>query len=945
MATPVVQTSFNAGEWAPALYSRVDLQKYHSGAALLLNYFVDYRGGATTRPGTRFINRCLGSATQVRLIPFQASFTVSYILEFGQSPVTGAGYIRFYQNGAAILETATSITVATAGPPEVFTDTAHGYSNGDWIFIGGSYYIVAGATTNTFTLTDLYGVAITTNQFALPAAAQRVYTLPSPYFSSDLSLLKFVQNVSQLFICSPNHPAQVLTLNTATNWTIAAINFGPTIAAPATPSVATTLSSGSANYAYVVTAVDVNGQESSPSVFATLANAQDLRSTAGTNTVSWSSVTGAVSYNVYKAEIRYGSPVPGGAQFGFAGNCTSTSFIDSNISQDFSQGAPVPQNPFFGSGVQTLTVTLAGPFSGLFPSVTIAGPGGGGVTATATAQVQAASLNIVSGGTGFSPGFILNLPNGVVGQVTGVGTNNTITAVALISGGIINGIPGQGINTGPYSIGSPTPGGSPAAFSTPSFSLSGLSLTNAGTGYGSAPAVTITVGSGTTPTATATLGAASAGNPTVPGFQDERLFLGGQVGSPQSFNESQPGAYFNFNTTNPVTPDSAFTTTLVSGILNTIKAAIPQPAGLIVLSDRQAWLINGGSPGQPVSAEGVAANSQAYNGCSDVPPIVANDNILYVQAKGSIVRDLVFNYYTQVYTGTDISVLSSHLFYGFNILEWAWAEEPYKLVWADRNDGTLLSLTFLKEQELIAWAHSTTQGLFSSVATVTEAVSIGSVDAVYHVVQRTINGQMVQYVERFVELTYPQDYISSWQVDAGIGYSGAPATTFSGAQHLAGAVVTGVADGAVINFTMPASGTFVFGPGGTTGLTGIASASVVTVGLAIPTPTITTLPLDLGQPTVQGKRKKVTGLTLRVWQALGLWSGRTLATQVQLADTTLGNIGTMSNEEITGLVTSDVRLIVDPQWDSFGQYSITQPNPYPATILGVIPEIEVGDDE
>lgn len=943
MATPVIQTSFNSGEWAPALYSRVDLQKYHSGAALLLNWFVDYRGGATTRPGTRFINRCLGSATQVRLIPFQASFTVSYILEFGQSPVTGAGYIRFYQNGAAILENATSITVATAGPPEVFTDTAHGYSNGDWLFIGGSYYIVAGATTNTYTLTDLYGVAIATNPFTLPAAAQRVYTIASPYLASELSLIKFVQNVSEMILCHPNHPAQLLTLNSATNWTIAAISFGPTIAAPTGQAVATTLSSGSANYAYVITAVDSNGQESSPSGFATLASVQDIRTTAGTNTVSWTGVTGAVSYNVYKAEICYGAAVPGGAQFGFVGNCTSTSFIDSNIDQDFSQGAPVPNNPFSGSGVQSLTVTGAGAFT-TFPVVTIAGPGGGGSTATAVALVQVSFVNIVSGGTGFNVGQFLNLPNGVVIQVTGIGTNNTITSIALTGGGSVPGTPGNTINTGPFAVGSPTPGGTQAVFTTTTFSLSGLSLTSPGDGYGSAPAVTITA-TGTAPTATATLGAASAGNPTVPGFQDERLFLGGQVNSPQSFNESQPGAYFNFNTTNPVTPDSSFTTTLVSGILNTIKAAIPQPAGLIVLSDRQAWLINGGQPGQPVSAESVAANSQAYNGCSDVPPIVANDNILYVQAKGSIVRDLVFNYYTQVYTGTDISVLSSHLFYGYQITEWAWSEEPYKLVWADRNDGTLLSLTFLKEQELIAWAHSTTQGLFNSIATVTETVSTGAVDAVYHAVQRTINGQTVQYVERFVELTYPQDYVSSWQVDAGIGYNASAATTFSGAQHLAGTVVTGVADGAVINFTMPTSGTFVFGPGGTTGLTNIASASVVTVGLAIPTPTITTLPLDTGQPTIQGKRKKVTGLAMKVWNALGLWAGTTPATAVQLADTTLGNVGTMSNVEVTGLVTGDVRLITDPDWNVYGQYSITQPNPYPATVLGVIPEIEVGDDD
>src|SRR5258708_34250167 len=97
MAQPVIQTSFNAGEWAPALNARVDLAKYHSGAALLRNFFVDYRGGATTCPGTKYILQ--GRSTTIRLIPFQAAFNVSYLLEFGSA------YIRFYNNISAVLVT------------------------------------------------------------------------------------------------------------------------------------------------------------------------------------------------------------------------------------------------------------------------------------------------------------------------------------------------------------------------------------------------------------------------------------------------------------------------------------------------------------------------------------------------------------------------------------------------------------------------------------------------------------------------------------------------------------------------------------------------------------------------------------------------------------------------------------------------------------------------
>src|SRR6266705_5575079 len=110
MGQPVIQTSFAAGEWAPSLYARVDLAKYHSGAALLRNFVVDYRGGATARPGTKYVLQTK-STSAVRLISFQASFTVSYILEFGN------GYIRFHNNGAPVLEASKTITGITKANP------------------------------------------------------------------------------------------------------------------------------------------------------------------------------------------------------------------------------------------------------------------------------------------------------------------------------------------------------------------------------------------------------------------------------------------------------------------------------------------------------------------------------------------------------------------------------------------------------------------------------------------------------------------------------------------------------------------------------------------------------------------------------------------------------------------------------------------------------------
>src|SRR6266436_7372376 len=342
MSDNVIQNSFNSGEWSPSLYAQVSLKQYHSGAALLRNFFVDTRGGATTRPGTKYVATCKSNGT-VRPIPFQASFTVSYMLEFGQ------GYVRFFNNGTPVLETGKAVTAITQANPGVITSAAHGYSNGDWIVISGvvgmvllngNTFIVAGVTANTYTLTDLFGNVINTTSYGTyisGGTTARVYTITSPYQSSEVFGIRYTQNVNQLILCHPNYPPYVLTLIAATNWTLAAITFGPTLTTPAI-GVASTLAAGNASYSYRVTAVDANGQESAPSAPNTVSGLQDLRTTPGTNTITVSvAVPRAVSYNVYKAEIAITVGVPTGAAYGFIGNMTGLSFNDSNINPDFSQ--------------------------------------------------------------------------------------------------------------------------------------------------------------------------------------------------------------------------------------------------------------------------------------------------------------------------------------------------------------------------------------------------------------------------------------------------------------------------------------------------------------------------------------------------------------------------------------------------------------------------------
>jgi hypothetical protein len=937
MAQPVIQASFNTGEWAPALNARVDIQKYHSAAALLENFFVDYRGGASTRPGTKYILQAYKSATDVRLIPFQASFTVGYILEFGDA------YIRFINNGAYVLETA--ITGGTGASGHTFT-IANTLSPGDWVKasgwtgltnVNGNYYIVATAAAGNITVTDLFGATpVFTGTWTSGGQLERVYTIASPYAAADLAKVKFAQNVTSMVLCHPSYVPYVLTLITAANWTMTTVGFGSSVAAPTGVTVTTTLAAGSANYSYVVTSVDINGQESAPTAPVALTLKTDLRTVAGTNTISWTAATGAQSYNVYAAEITFdGAGTPAGANFGFIGNCTGVSLADSNIGADFSITPPIPQNPFQGAGVATVTVGTAGTYTTV-PAVTLTSAPAGGSTATAAAVLGATAV-IIDAGFGGGTGY-------VVGNSVSAG-HGTVFIVATVDGGgaILNLQPltYPGSNVGSITFGSTpanpvalTGGAGSSGYVDVTWGVVAVNLTSAGAGYTIAPTPTFFPLGAAGATTLANSG--TNNNPAAVTFFQQRMVLANTPTAVQTFYMSQTGSPYNFDISSPIQADDAITGSIVSGQLNEIKSMVSVPTGLMVLTSQANWLVNGGASQVAITPSDATANAHSYIGASDVPPIVSNFDILFVQAKGSIVRDLTYNFYANIFTGADITILSSHLFYGYTIEEWAWAQEPFKVVWAVRNDGVMLTLTFLKEQEFIGWTHNVTAGLFTSVATVTEAVSQGSVDAVYTVVQRVINGSTVKYIERVAERIFPVGPSDAWCVDAGIQYSGAPATSFSGAQHLAGATVTGLADGVVIPpFVMPVSGAFT-----------LPSASKVTIGLAY-TCKLQTLAIDTGEPTIQGKVKKIPAVTVRVADTLGLKIGSSFSRLVAMKDLVVGAIGSMltgqETQTVSGLFTGDARTILDPTYTVPGQYCIQQDQPFPASVLGVIPQITVGD--
>lgn len=763
MAGPAkIQTSFTGGEIAPQLYGRVDLAKWSNGASVMRNMQVSYRGGASSRAGLRYVGTCLQDAGEFgtnpppRDIRFQFNINQGYALEFGDqtvtrtvtdtadnggevqleldstrglmtgnsmvvsgvtgtteangtwsivvddathvtltgsvyanayvsggTTVTQSGYMRIKSAGAYVVEDPTNISAITTANPLVITSNAHGYQNGDWVYISGVggmtelnglTWVVEEVTANTYQLVDLFGNSVSSLGFGAYTSggtAERIYTVVSPYAAEDLPFLKYTQSADTMSLCCWNqdtfteYPPYDLVRNGATDWVFNEVDFGSSITAPtgvtATHHNSTTQST---YYSYVVTAIDSQtGEESVASSSASAYN-NDIAVNAGSNTIKWNAVAGASSYNIYKATPSYAVAVPVGASYGYIGTAFGTEFTDTNILADFSAVPPVYNNPFARGKIEYVTIT--------------------------------------GGGSGYTQAGV------TYSVATSTGSGFTGTPI-VISGAVV-----------------------------------GFIITNGGEGY--APGDTISFpADGTGATATLDIGPQEGTYPGCVAYYQQRRVYANTQNQPDTYFFSQPGAYTNMDISIPVTDDMAIIGTPWAQQVNGIQAMQPMTNGLIMLTGNGAWNLNGGGNNEPITPSSQNATSQAYNGCHDsIPPIVVNYDILYVQSKGSIIRDLAYNFFTNVFTGTDMTVLSSHLFNYHQLTEWDYAEEPYKIIWATRDDGILLSLTYLKEQDVYSWARHDTNGFFVNVCTVTEP----PVDAVYVITKRYINGQWKYYSER-----------------------------------------------------------------------------------------------------------------------------------------------------------------------------------------------------
>jgi len=582
-----ISPTFAGGEYSPSIYPRVDIEKYRTGLKTCRNFYIHPHGGASNRPGTKYIATAKYADKLCVVKRFVFSETEAYILEFGNL------YIRFYKDQSQIEPDV---------PSEWSTDAS--YALNDFVT-----YIASG-TTVASTYLNITSVASTgepPETYPSVWVNQSMYEIWSPYAEGDLRDLRLESSADVIWITHPDYQTRTLTRYGDANWELELYEpqDGPFMPANTT-----------------------------------------------TTTLIASAVSGTCSLTA-SSSLFYSTHV--GALWRL------THYIEGQSDSQSFTGTGT------GTGIKCFTtwrVISHGTWTGKFA---VEKSDDAGVTWTVIRKFSSADdYNANTYGT------------------EDVEVNEDPFLVRL--------------NMTEY-----TSGTCNVDLTTDPFYQDGIVEVDT---YHSATSLTCTVLSEIGSLASTDDWAEGSwstyrGFPRVARFYQDRLCFGGTTSEPMTVWMTKTGNYYSFIRHSTLLDSDGITTNLPSRQLNAINGMVVL-SRLIVFTSASEFSI-GPASGAAVTPTNIEQKIEGYRGSYGIDPVVVGNEIIYVQQAGKVIRNFGYQLSDDSFTGAELNILSKHLFDKWYIYDLAYQQDPDSIVWALRDDGILLGMTYMREQEVVAW--------------------------------------------------------------------------------------------------------------------------------------------------------------------------------------------------------------------------------------------------
>lgn len=379
---------------------------------------------------------------------------------------------------------------------------------------------------------------------------------------------------------------------------------------------------------------------------------------------------------------------------------------------------------------------------------------------------------------------------------------------------------------------------------------------------------------------------------------------------------TQIGNNHSFALSTPLEDSDGINTTLKDEGVNEINA-------LVSMKSLLAFTAGGvfASNAAVMTPTDAGLPKQSGVGGSSVRPVVIGTRVLYALPKAGKIHDSAYDYSTDAFDGGDLCLIAGHLFENEQIVDMAYQQEPYGVLWVVLASGKLLALTYVQAEQVCAWTQMKTQGLVESVCCIPGEKR----DELFLIVNR----DGVRYVEKMADRLESKDPKEQFFVDCGRTYRGEPAQVISGLDYLEGKEVAILADGQVVPRQTVKNGQITLS----------FAAGVVHVGLAYKT-RISTLCGDLNTSggSVLAKKKRYKGALVSFLDSRGARVG-----------CKEGRMETWKPEkpiyfnQAKGLITQDVQFTFGGDYKYLPSVIVEQEDPLPLTVTAIMPFVNVGD--
>lgn len=408
------------------------------------------------------------------------------------------------------------------------------------------------------------------------------------------------------------------------------------------------------------------------------------------------------------------------------------------------------------------------------------------------------------------------------------------------------------------------------------------------------------------------------GWPGTVAFFEDRLMFGGNTDQPDTIWGSVTSEYDNMLA--GADDSDAVIFTLSSRQVNKIEWMVGKDKLLIGTSGAE-WTIAGGTD-EPLSPSNVIAKQHSTYGSANLQANLANESILFFQRGSEKMRELAYNWEIDSYVAPDMTILANFVT-NTGITDTAFQRTPNSILWTTRTDGEMPIFSYERAENITAWSRMITHTNLAGTLTDSDIESVAVIngnpeDEVWVIVERTIGGSTVRYVEQF----QPRDFGDADDaifVDACVTYDSTASSAMTGLDHLDGQTVYVLADGVQFDTEVVSSGAITLSLDGTT-----TAASTVQMGLGYEVQ-LRTMPLSwLGGQTIQGKQKKISEVISRWYKSGDFSIGR--------------DVDNLQTYSITNQTTGIDRKTFSPGWDRNGYIFVYQLSPEPLTLLSIMVE-------